>query len=156
MTVVHYTYNRVAFRCEEYRNVVSFKSSALYANILYVYIRAELINHSHPRKKRTKKIYMLEKGESIKSQFHSTKLPGIIADTKSRGPSKFCDSTFLRIIFYIEKLNRHSSILFLSDVKVIYNGLLRMVHSRSEGQMDEGCISHLWYPEAVIWRKFQI
>lgn len=65
---------------------------------------------------------MLEKGESINSQFHSTKLPGIIADAKSRAPSKFCDSTFLRIIFYIEKLNRHSSILFLSGVKVIYNG----------------------------------
>lgn len=53
--------NRVAFRCEEYRNVVSFKSSALYANILCVYIRAELINHSHPRKKRTKKIYVRER-----------------------------------------------------------------------------------------------
>lgn len=100
-----------------------------------MYERAELISRTCIRAKANQKL--ARKRES-KNQFHSTKLPGIIADAKSRAPPKFRATAPLRIIFYIEKPT-----VYHVGRENYSSAALRIACLRSEERVDERSISHL-------------
>lgn len=68
-----------------------------------MYDRAELISRTCASANQK-----LAKKRESKTNFIPLKLPGIIADAKSRAPPKFRATAPLRIIFYIEEHRRYT------------------------------------------------